>query len=55
VSKLLLISVIAGLVAIPAIAAREPNAKRGLKKALFYTLAFNVWYYLALRFIWPRL
>jgi hypothetical protein len=53
--KLLIISVVFGIVGIPLAAAADRNPIRGLKKAVFFTLAFNVGYYLALRFVLPRL
>jgi hypothetical protein len=55
VSKLLVLSVVLGLVAVPLLASREPSPVRGLKKALVYTAGFNLAYYLAVRFILPRL
>lgn len=53
--KFLLISVVIAATAIPWWAAQDPNPSRGLKKALFYTAAFNVFYMFALRVIWPRI
>ncbi|MFL5421989.1 MAG: hypothetical protein ACJ79Y_14585 [Myxococcales bacterium] len=53
--KLLVISVIFAIVAIPIAAAREPNPLRGVRKAVLYTLVFNGAYVLALRFVLPRL
>jgi hypothetical protein len=55
VSKLLVLSVVLGMVAIPLAASREASAWRGLKLALASGAAFNVAYYLAVRFILPRL
>jgi hypothetical protein len=55
VNKLLLLSVVVGLVAIPVVVAREPNAVRGLKKLFAWIVAFNVFYALALRYVLPRL
>ena len=54
-SKLLLISVVVAMVAIPAFAARDPHPARGLRKALLFTFAFDVVYITALRFVFPRL
>jgi hypothetical protein len=54
-SKLLLLSVLIAATAIPIWAAREPNPRKGLKKAIFYTFAFNAFYLFALRVIYPRL
>lgn len=51
----LLISVVIALVAFPLLAARDPNRRRGLKRALAGVAAFNVLYALMLRFVLPRL
>lgn len=53
--KLVLISVVVGLMAAPLIAARDPSPGRGLRKAFAYTLAADVLYLLLLRFVLPRL
>ena len=55
IAKLLLFSVIIMMVAIPVLAARDPNPKRGLKKALLLVFAFNLFYLFAVRYIYPRL
>lgn len=52
--KLVILSVLIGMVAAPVLAAREPDARRGLRKAFALTLAADVLYLLALRFILPR-
>jgi len=54
-SKLLLLSVIVAMVAVPLAAARDPVPGRGLRKALAFTFACDVLYLLALRFLYPRL
>lgn len=53
--KLLLMSIMAGLIAVPVIAAREPRPRRALKKALTMIIALDVGYALAIRFIYPHL
>ncbi len=53
--KLLLLSVLISLVTLPIWAARDRNGKRGLKRALFWVAAYNVFYMAALRFLYPRL
>jgi hypothetical protein len=53
--KLILISILVANVVIPVWASREPNARRGLKKAVVYMIVFNVVFLLAVRFIYPRL
>jgi hypothetical protein len=49
-SKALILSAVIAIVAIPVVASRDKNPKAGLKKALWYTIVFNVFYMLALRF-----
>jgi hypothetical protein len=49
-SKGILLSVIIAMIAIPVWAARAKNPRAGLKKAILFTIAFNVFYMLALRF-----
>ena len=53
--KLILVSILFANVAIPLWAARERNARRGLKKALFAMLVFDVAYLVAVLFLYPRL
>jgi hypothetical protein len=54
-AKLLLLSIVIMMVAIPVLAARDRSPKRGLQKAILLTIAFNVIYLFAVRFIYPRL
>jgi hypothetical protein len=53
--KFILISILLADVLIPLWAARDPNAIRGLKKALFYMCIFNAMYLLSVMFLYPRL
>jgi hypothetical protein len=53
--KLLLLSTVISLVALPIIASRDPNPKRAMKKALVWLVAFNFFYLFAVRVIYPRL
>lgn len=53
--KLLLMSIMAGIIALPALAARDPHPARALKKVLRWIAALDVAYYLAIRFIYPHL
>lgn len=53
--KLLLMSVLFATIGIPAIAAKDPSPRRGLRKAVLYTIAFNVFYWLSLLFVVNRL
>jgi hypothetical protein len=53
--KLILISVILFDVLVPVWAARDQDAIRGLKKALFYMCICNAIYLLLVMFVYPRL
>jgi heme/copper-type cytochrome/quinol oxidase subunit 3 len=54
-SKLLLLSVIIMMVAIPMATASDRDYRRGLRRALLLTFAFNIIYFVIIRFIYPRL
>lgn len=54
-SKAILLSVMVATMAIPIIASRDSNAKRGMKKNVRWCLAFLVAYVLACLFVYPRL
>lgn len=53
--KLLLLSTVISLVALPVIASREPHPRRALKKAVVWLVLFNFFYLFAVRVIYPRL
>jgi hypothetical protein len=53
-SKLILLSIMLGMITIPTRAARDPNPRRGLKKALKQVLIFEAFYTFALLFLWGR-
>jgi hypothetical protein len=53
-TKLILLSIVAVTVAVPAIAAREPRPKRALRQAIGWTLIGIVAYALAVIFVYPR-
>jgi hypothetical protein len=53
--KLILISIILVYVVVPLWAARDPDAIRGMKKALFCVCVYNVIYLLLVMFAYPRL
>lgn len=53
--KGLLISILVATIAIPIWAAKEENATKATKKAIFFLFAYNVFYVLALRFVFFRL
>lgn len=53
-AKLLILSVCLALVGIPLWASRDTHPRRGLKRALFGVVAFNLFYVVLLRFVLPR-
>ncbi len=53
--NLLLRSIMLALVVIPLVAARDAHPRRALRKALVLFLGFNLFYMLALRFLYPVL
>ena len=54
-AKLLLLSVVIAMIALPVLTARDRNAKRGLKNALLLVIGFNLLYLLLVRFVYPHL
>ena len=52
--KLILLLPVIAMVAVPAFAARDPNPRRGLRKALVLMVFFNLFELFALRVILPR-
>ena len=55
VAKLLLFSVIIAMIAIPAVCAREKDARRGFQRMVLLIVAYNLFYLFAIRFIYPHL
>lgn len=53
--KLILISIIAVTIVVPAFAARERNPRRALRKMLFWTLLGVGAYVVSLLLVYPRL
>jgi hypothetical protein len=53
-SKLILLSIVIGMITIPVRAARVKDARKGLRKVIVQTLIFEVVYLFALRFLWGR-
>lgn len=43
------------MIVIPVVASADRSPVRGLRRAVAYTLGFNLAYYLALRYVLPRL
>jgi hypothetical protein len=54
-AKLLQLSILMALVAIPARAARDPNPAKGLRRALVRTAYFNVFYLIFLTLLYGHL
>jgi hypothetical protein len=55
VGKALLASILIALIAIPLLAASDPNPRRGMKRALFGLLVFHLAYVALLLLVWaPR-
>jgi hypothetical protein len=55
VQKILLISFVVAIIALPMIAAKDPSPVRGLRKTLLWWTAFNIWYLFAYLVLYPRL
>lgn len=53
--NVLLQSMLLAMLVIPFIGARQRNPRRGLRLTILLFVAFNVFYLLALRFLYPRL
>jgi len=54
VQKLILVSILALPVILPAVAAREPNPRRALRKLLAWSAVGLLAYLLAVVFLYPR-
>ncbi len=54
-AKLLLLSVVIMSLAIPVLSARDRSATRGLQKTIILVILFNIFWVLAVRFIYPHL
>jgi len=54
-AKLLLISILIMSIIIPARAAAAPDARRGMRTALRQMVLFNLFYVLAITYLFPRL
>ena len=52
--KLILVSILAFTVIFPAVAAREPNPRRALRKVLAWSAVGLLAYVLAVVFLYPR-
>jgi hypothetical protein len=54
-AKLVLLSVVIGMIAIPVMAAREKDARRGFQRLVLMIIVFNLLYLFAMRIIYPHL
>lgn len=54
-AKLLLLSVVISMVAIPIITAHTIGGRRGLQWAIILIVLFNLFYMFAIRYIYPHL
>lgn len=54
-SKLILLSIIIAIIAVPARAARLPNPRKGLRKVVLQILLFEAFYAFALIFLYGRI
>jgi hypothetical protein len=55
VAKIVLLSVVIGMIAIPILTARIGSGRRGLQLTLILILVFNLFYLFTIRYIYPRL
>jgi hypothetical protein len=55
VAKLILLSTVIAMIAIPVFASRARNGTRGLRWTVIGILLFNIFYVFAVRYIYPRL
>jgi hypothetical protein len=55
VAKLVLMSVVIMMFVIPLVGGRERNGSRAIRKVLALAFLFNLFYYFALRYIYPHL
>jgi hypothetical protein len=54
-AKLLLVSVVIAIIALPILAARDASPVRALRKTLLLIVVFNTLYLIAVRFLYPHL
>ena len=52
--KLILMSIIIFMIAVPARLSLEPDARKGMKKLVKQMLLFELFYLFLLRFVWGR-
>ncbi|HEY4104154.1 MAG TPA: hypothetical protein VGM44_09690 [Polyangiaceae bacterium] len=54
-SKLVLLSIVIATIAVPALAAREPSPRKGLRRVIIGMLLFEAFYVFALMFLFGRI
>jgi hypothetical protein len=54
-AKLLLLSVVIMMVLVPVLAARDTSAHRGMRRTILVLAAFNVLYFLAIKYVYVRI
>jgi hypothetical protein len=54
-AKMILISVLIAMIAVPLVASQAKSSQRGLRWTVFGILIFNIFYLIAIRYIYPRL
>jgi len=54
-AKLLLLSTVISMIAVPVMMSRMKSARRGLQWTLIVIVVFNLLYVVMIRFIYPRL
>ena len=54
-AKLLLLSTVIAIIAVPVLMSRMRSGRRGLQWTLILIVLFNVFYLFAIRFIYPHL
>jgi len=54
-AKMLLLSILVAAITIPVLAARDPNPRRGFKRALVFFVAYCCCYVMALKFVYLKL
>ena len=52
--KLLLLSLLASMIVVPLLSGRDSNGPRAIRRTILVIIVFNLFFLLALRFIYPR-
>ena len=54
-AKVMLLSVVIGMMAIPILSARDANPRRSVRKVVLAIFLFNLLYLLAIRYVYPHI